>query len=201
MRTLSRIWENEVCYIVGGGPSLKDFEWRRLIGKNVIAINRALEVLPFVDVIFFSDLRFWKQYRQSILAHKAEYKVTFCKEAYEDAPEDLTYLKNEKRYGLESDITKICDGKNSGYAAMNLAAHLGASLIVLLGYDMKEKGDNTHWHSGYTEGYAERKLKAYNEAFKSIVNPLKDLNINVLNACEDSDLEYWSKATLESVCP
>jgi len=33
-------WKDEDCYIIGGGPSLKRFNWSLLKGKKTIGINR-----------------------------------------------------------------------------------------------------------------------------------------------------------------
>ncbi|MBO6542298.1 MAG: hypothetical protein JJ939_12080 [Alphaproteobacteria bacterium] len=42
-------------------------------------------------------------------------------------------------------------GANSGYQAINLAVHLGAAKIVLLGFDM-QASDKPHWHGFHPSG-------------------------------------------------
>ena len=37
------VWSGHRCFIVGGGPSLKDFNWGGLNGELVITINRGFE--------------------------------------------------------------------------------------------------------------------------------------------------------------
>jgi len=55
-------WAGEPCFIIGGGPSLKGFDFESLRGKGrVIAINRAYEHVPFADVHFFMDNRYYKR--------------------------------------------------------------------------------------------------------------------------------------------
>jgi len=52
-------WKNKPCFIVGGGPSLKDFNWHLLKGKRTIGVNRAFE--KFEPTVMFSmDTRFLK---------------------------------------------------------------------------------------------------------------------------------------------
>jgi len=52
-------WKNKPCFIVGGGPSLKDFDWHLLKGRRTIGINRAFE--KFEPTIMFSmDTRYLK---------------------------------------------------------------------------------------------------------------------------------------------
>ena len=58
-------------------------------------------------------------------------------------------LKKGQKFGLESARDTLAHGNNSGYAAINLAVHLGAARIVLLGYDMGNDGKVSHFHEGY----------------------------------------------------
>jgi len=34
-------WDDQDCWIIGGGPSLKSFDWSTLEGQLVITVNRA----------------------------------------------------------------------------------------------------------------------------------------------------------------
>ena len=62
-------------YIVGGGPSLTDFNWDLLSDKSIIAVNRAYEKVPNAKWIYFSDLRFW-QWNHKQLANHTAIKIT-----------------------------------------------------------------------------------------------------------------------------
>ena len=62
-------------------------------------------------------------------------------------------LKSDtKAGGLSRDPEKVHTGQNSGYAAIGLARNLGAKRILLLGYDMKVRGDKRHWFGAHPEG-------------------------------------------------
>jgi hypothetical protein len=55
-------WAGDACFIIGGGASLKDFDFERLRGKGrIIVINRAYEHVPFADIHFFIDNRYYKR--------------------------------------------------------------------------------------------------------------------------------------------
>jgi len=43
-------------------------------------------------------------------------------------------------------------GRNSGYAAINLAYHMDATRILLLGYDMTMSGNQRHWFGAHPQG-------------------------------------------------
>jgi len=102
--------------------------------------------------------------------------------------------------GLELDPSGLRHGSNSGYQAINLAVHLGAKKIILLGYDMKTNGARTHWHD---ESRPPSNVFAYTLSqvllphYSSLVKPLKQLGISVINATPDSALNAFPKATLE----
>ncbi|MCK5640805.1 MAG: hypothetical protein KAJ19_08410, partial [Gammaproteobacteria bacterium] len=137
-------------YIIGGGPSLIGFDWALLAGKSCIAVNKAYQVID-ADYIYFSDLRFW-------LAHQKELRDTRATKITGAKVEDscLINFTFTGMKGLETKPNQIRSGNNSGYAAMNVAYHLGATRIILLGFDMKFKNDKSHWHEGHEVENMER---------------------------------------------
>lgn len=188
-------WSGKDVYIVGGGPSLKDFDWALLKGKNIIAINKALFALPNAQVIYFSDCKFWDQEKKAIAAHKAKFKITPCMRA--TAKDDnLTYIRPTGIRGLEVG-EGIREGRNSGYAALNLAYHLGARKVFLLGYDFATEGELTHWHEGYSDGpsidVSIDKLNRYMKQFQYISGPLKEAGVQVINTNMSSFLGEFPK--------
>ena len=67
---------NETYYIVGGGPSLTGYDWDLLKGKMLIGINRAFEVVPWADIIYFSDFKFFEEYQHKGLLDVESILVT-----------------------------------------------------------------------------------------------------------------------------
>ncbi|MCX5657919.1 MAG: hypothetical protein NTZ48_06855, partial [Candidatus Omnitrophica bacterium] len=53
-----KVWEGQRCFIIGGGPSLKGFDFSKLKGELVIAVNRAWESCDCA-ITFFLDEQFW----------------------------------------------------------------------------------------------------------------------------------------------
>lgn len=192
---VEKLWQNETVYIVGGGPSLKNFDWSQLNGKKVIAINRAFQVLPDADVLYWTDSRFWKWYKEDIKRFKG-LKFT-CRPYSPEAP-DVTLLKAVNNRVLEMEPGHIAHGNNSGYAAINLAVKLGATKIYLLGYDMHSNKNQTHWHEGYdarhNHGIYSKMIKTFND----LAPMLKQMNIRVFNANPDSKLDVFNKCSLKS---
>lgn len=133
-----KIWSGTV-YILGGGPSAKGFDFSRLRGQRVIAINSAFEDAHFADVCYFMDCK-WFQHNKAKLIHFAGLKVTVCNEC-----KGISWVKwlnghRGPRTGLSIDEpSKIRKGTNSGYGAIDLAAKLGGTRLILLFYDMRVK--------------------------------------------------------------
>lgn len=192
---MRKIFKDLTCYLIGGGPSLKDFDFNLLTHKKTISINKAFLYVPNTDVLYWSDSVFYNGHSKYI--HKFNgLKVT---NKPKPVKEDIINLKHTGRTGLELDPSALRSGNNSGYAAINLAYHLGAKNIVLLGYDMACTQTDTHFHGGYDLGHPdkhfyERQMIPY---FESLVQPLKDEGVNVFNANPESKLECFPKITLE----
>lgn len=184
---------SDIIYIAAGGPSLKNFNWRMLEGKRVIAVNRSYEKVPNAEIIYFSDLRFFEWNQRGLLDHSAE-KITGSKLEHSK----VTKIKLTGMNGLDLNEGCIKSGNNSGYAAINLAIHKGAKTIVLLGFDMKfaPEGD-THWHNGYVVANRERQFTKMLPCFDTISEPLRNAGVSVYNACPDSAIKVFPKITLD----
>lgn len=180
-------------YIVGGGPSLLGFDWSCLKDKRVIAVNRSFEVLPDAECVYFSDLRFWDWHKDSLVKHRAK-KISGIRRMSHEAIE--TY-KITGLTGLDMDPGCLRQGNNSGYGAINLAVHLGAKEIILLGFDMQFSSGRSHWHDGYPVLNAERVFRKMMGFFDTLVEPLKQLDVSVLNANPSSLLTAFPKISLE----
>lgn len=184
-------------YIVGGGPSLRGFDFARLDGRNVIAVNRAYEVLPDAPYIYFSDYRFWGWHQDGLLAHKGV-KVTGSPIKIKHP--DVVQYKLTGYRGIDLRPGKLRGGNSSGYAAINLAVHLRATKIYLLGFDMCAPEGVTHWHSGHpiktkTTVYADNMLRYFASATKA----LDCLGIKVYNVGIDSKIDCFEKIPLSKI--
>ena len=88
-------------------------------------------------------------------------------------------------------------GNNSGYAAINLAIHMGAKVVILLGFDMKFDAAGSHWHEGHKIANRERQFSKMLPFFDTLPVELKRVGVSVINACEDSRIDVFPKIRLE----
>jgi hypothetical protein len=190
------IWKGETVFLIGGGPSLQNFDFNLLNSKRTIAINKSFLSYPNADILYWTDSRVYSWYKKDIDKFKGE-KYTI--KPYGDLAKDIKILKNTGKGGLELEATAIRHGNNSGYAAMNLAYHLGVKRIVLLGFDMQNIAGKSHFHEGYPTRNTKNEVygRSMIPLFASIVNPLKEKKIEVINACPNSALKFFKRLPID----
>lgn len=190
------VFKGETIYLIGGGPSLKGFDFERLRGKVCIAINKAFLHVPFAQVAYWTDTRVYHWYRKQI-GDFVGLKVTNKPRPIEQG---IINLLDTGKTGLELNNNALRHGNNSGYAAINLAYHLGAKKIVLLGFDMGLDGRKTHWHEGYNIPTPRSNLyeSSMLPNFETLVEPLKKQGISIINANPKSAINCFKKMPLDS---
>lgn len=192
-------------FLVAGGPSLTGFDWERLRGKYVIAVNRAFEVLPFAQVLYWTDWRFFSWYTKPILAHRARRKITGLRNAdrehnYGPHLGQIEVWRITGPQGIDRAAGCLRHGNNAGFAAINLSVHLGAHRIYLLGYDMKATNVGpAHWHDGYPIPTPVRAYANMIGYYPSLVEPLRHMGIEVVNLNPESALECFPKRNIDEV--
>lgn len=205
--SVPRLWPNDTVVCLGAGPSLTTEDVEFVRGKaKVIAINAAYAMAPWADVLYCADVSPFKWYwdrgpkgyeRVTIREFQGrKYSLTANAAKYHG----VVVLKQWREEGLSLDPHRLCLGKNSGYQAINLAVLLGATRIVLLGYDMQvgAKGDE-YFFAG---SHPDKKRSAYPEfrkRFPTIVQPLKDAGVEVINCSRQTALTCFPRKPLSDV--
>ena len=185
------MWKGVRCFVVGGGPSLKDFDFDCLKSEYTIAINRSFEKLPDSDCFITMDNRFYSWIKSGSLGKRALFLwqhyggARFIidtqpekKRKYPDC-HVLNYLGNN---GMPKTLEKgLYSGANSGYAGLQLAIVLGANPIILLGFDMDTNSiGDTHYHDPYPYK-GKYSYPNFIKYFEAIAPLLKKKGIDVIN--------------------
>jgi len=197
-------WRGEPTFLIGGGPSLRDFDFNRLRGRgHVIAINRAFEVAPFADILFFMDNKFYK------LCHEGpRYEAWLAFKGYKvfldlmgRKYEDCYHVRSLGRVGLSRSLASgLYHGNNSGVGALNLALVLQANPIYLLGYDMRfDAQGHSHFHSGYGPGAREQTVRSFVRDFERMAKFMKDERSHIVNLNPHSGLRVFRFSTIDEV--
>jgi len=214
-----RSWKGKPCIVVGGGPSLTNFDWELLRGWRVIGVNRVYEKFD-PTIIFSMDTRFlrWilngkygEEAREKFMASKA-YKVWLCTYNCKLPPEIFivkVWGNYSRGFRVFPDTMRngIGHGNNSGYGALNLATCLGANPIYLLGFDMsyvRENPENilklrTHWHDGHPQPHKPDTVNRFIDYFRVPAARAKELGIDIINLNPNSMLKCFPRRRREEV--
>lgn len=197
-----KLWPGETVVCIGGGPSLTPEDVAFCRGRaRVIAIKEAavssypgiVPPAPWADVLYACDAKWWQ-------FEKGAPSFTRPKFALQQ-PSMPTWpgvhiLRNTGQEGLELDPTGLRTGCNSGYQAINLAVHLGAAKIVLIGFDMWGGANGANWF-GRHPNHVGSPYPLFLEKFASIAEPLKAAGVEVVNASRQTMLRVFPRVSLD----
>lgn len=202
-------WKDQRCFILGGGESLKNFDFSKLKGELVIGVNRAYELMDCM-VNFAMDYNLHGWITKGRLGKKAKEKF----EDYEgypvwldavgyDYPKGIFILNKSNSPAFSYSMKEgIGGGTNSGFGALNLAVCLGASPIYLLGFDMKGKdGRQSWWHDGYPDKRSDDIYGMFINDFKRVASELMKRGTQIINLNADSELKCFEFGRFEDIEP
>lgn len=206
--TVPELWNGESCAIIASGPSLTRAAVQsiREAGIRTIVINTSYQLAPWADVLYFCDSRWWgwhaanPQLQEFISRAQAGSAIIATLENLSllERHPYLRPLRNSGREGLVRARDAIRNGSNSGYQALNLAFHLGAKHIILLGYDMQPDGNRTHHHEEHPVPTPPSVFSTLMlPAFNSLAPELEREGVLVHNCSEKTALKVFRRLPLQ----
>lgn len=192
MTSVPRIWADATVVILAGGPSLTQADVDICRDRaRVIAIKDTIRLAPWAGCLYACDAKWWRHYGDGLAFDGPKYALEQGSNKWAGVLHDTGPL------GLELKPTGLRTGRNSGYQAINLAVHLGAKRIVLLGYDMRPTGERHHWFGVHPYNTSTPPYDHFLPCFDSIVEPLRALGIDVFNATRKTALAVFPQLSLE----
>lgn len=116
------IWAGQTVFLIGGGPSLRCFDFGRLLGRHCLAINEAFVDAPWADLLFFRDHE-WFARNETALTGWRGIIATVSPGAARDWPQLRL---------VEANTKAMPRARTSGHQAVSLALLMAAQRIVLL---------------------------------------------------------------------
>jgi len=192
--------------IAASGPSLTREDCTTLIDvcDTTIAVNDTYRMGDFSH-LYAADSRWWKHHIGTV-AVDFEGRCWSCepkgdtnwgKDSEADAWGITVMRCHVGGTGLSKDPGEVVGGQNSGYQAINLALHLGADRIILIGYDMTWTGGKSHWFGDHPEELNNAKPDKYAANFKTI-KP-KDYGIEIINCSRFTHLDAFPVHNLDDI--
>jgi hypothetical protein len=205
MTAVERRWDGGACIVAATGPSLTkqvaaECERALAAGWRVIAVNDAYKLLPFADVLYACDQRWWEIHLDGMAfagerwtSHHANTKqpekVAFA------SVNGLRLVGGQHGPGFSLDPSRIHYGNLSGFQAINLAILFGCVRIVLVGMDMHTR-NGRHFFGNHPRGlnngaHFEEWVPLFTEAAR-----LLPAGIRIVNATPGSALTCWPMVDL-----
>lgn len=207
-RFFSEASSTPIVVVIGGGPSLTRADVARVFmararpaSVRVIAINDAYRLAPWADILYGCDWPWWVS-QLGARAFSGGDRVTM-EDPYHTWPAEparfgLRVLKCTGAFGFEEAQTAVRHGYSSGAQALQIAAHMGAKRILLLGFDCKaatvDGAVRHHWLTS-----REVKQPPYGKfvmGFEALAPELSARGIDVVNCSPDTALTMFRRAPL-----
>jgi len=193
-------WSGDCVAIIGGGPSIKQTDLSILKDRiHIIAIKTAIDLVPWAEVVYGCDAPWW-------LDRRGLPKFGGLK--FFHGPQAANHWKDMHRVeivmGKDEMLVdlplKIGNGGCSGFQSLNLAVQFGASDIILVGFDLHDRG-GVHWYGRNKWDRASNPMPSnfnrWNKGFAAALPSLNKLGITVVNASTESELKPFPKKSLQ----
>lgn len=194
-----RLWPGSTVVCLGSGPSLTPADVNACRGRaRVIAIKDTVRLAPWADVLYGAGAdaggQTWWQMHGPTLTYAG---MRYCMDP--QAARWASVLAHGPEQGLSDDPGALALGHHSGYQAINLAVHLGATRVVLLGYDMQATAGRQHYFGDHQHGAPGRALPfgLFLFHWPSIVAPLAQRGVTVINASRETALDLFPRMPID----
>ena len=192
-----RRWPDSTIACLGAGPSLTAEDADVCLGRSfLVAVGDAYTLAPCADVLYHADTRWWKAKKDIPGSRLPNYKYGIDPAAREWRS-DLVTLDRTGSYGLELSPHGLRSGGHSGYQAINLAVHLGARRIILLGYDMLPSEDGRHHLLDEQPSPTHLRYDVWLGMYHTLLEPLQTLGITVVNASRRTAIDAFPRMSLQ----
>lgn len=206
--TIPKRWPGGTVACVASGPSLTPADVEYVRGKvdAVIAVNNAIDLAPWADILYACDGKWWHwrlspkspltPEQRSVVANYQGIKYAMKDDARRWIAHGVQMLRKGPKHGLDPRPDTLAHGFNSGYQAIGAAVHLGARRVVLLGYDMQ----GGHFFGKHPDN-TRPPFSLCIPAFESLAKPLSTLGVEVINCTRKTALKCFPQMPLDVALP
>lgn len=200
VRSIPKIWPDSTIIIIGGGASIKAVDFDLVWKHRTIGVNHAISLGP-IDMLWFGDYP-WYLTNKKEVDHYAGLKCTCVTQLPEiEWPGIKRLRRSSKILGIESSrADAVCWNNNSGGSAINVAYHLGAKRIALVGFDMQRVDGASHFHNHYPKRNKARDPYVRHLAcFGPIAADADRLGLEIVNCTPKSKITDFPFVNLEDL--
>lgn len=187
--------------VAAPGPSLTPEVAERCRGFTALAIKEAYRLLPWAEVLYGCDGKFWDR-RDGCPDFTGERWSSHGRDRIDDKSKaaakyglHLVHGRAGRTFSLDPKL--IHYGSNSGFQAINLTILFGATDIVLVGFDMREVGGNPYFFGKHPARTAAAPYAKFAPTFAEAAKQLPP-RIRIVNATPNSALTCWAMMDLDA---
>lgn len=195
-------WSHKPVVVVASGPSLTDEDIRTVkkflqAGKiHVIVINDNWQLIPYADVLYAADHRWWTSYYAKVVTYFMGESWT-CDSRIADHYAGVNYIPSVVGAGLPETKDFIKVGATSTTQAIELAYIWGARVIALLGLDCQPTGGRKHWFGNHPPSLDEvLPFQRWMEELGILAKELTAEGIDVHNCSRETALTCFQRTDL-----
>ncbi len=186
-------WKNKEVFIIGGGDSLRGFDWSLLKNERTIGCNDAYRLGERTcKICVFGDAPWFRKNKWEL----TEFKGIVFTNSSQLLHTRITWLWTMPRQAFGLGEKALAWNNSTGAVAVNLALILGAKKIFLLGFDMRrsEQGNN-NWHNKSRISPSKKAYKKFLVGFSRLKAALEKSNFEceIVNVTDDSNLDLFPK--------
>lgn len=196
-------WDGETAVVMASGPSMcqEDADYVRGKAKTIV-VNTTFRLAPWADFLYSND-HDWMETHLNEIGRTFQGEVVCGHSAYQ-RDHVVDYVPFDKlAKGLKAADGSIAWGMNSGAAAISFAHRLGASRIIMLGFDQGWTNGNPRWHGRHPGRLQNQKpgFHRWAEWFEQSAIDAKELGIDIVNCSRDTSLTCFQRKPLrETIC-
>lgn len=191
-------WEGSTVFVACGGTSVTPTHIEMLRGQKIIVVNSMYTLIPWADMLFFADIRWWRREcteRPAALSAFRGRIVTTSRAAVGDRLLRVKHIKPPP--GIAPSTDCVAMARTSLCGACNVAVHLGAARLVLVGADNRDgKDGRAHCHPEYPWNRPPHTWKVKEKELYQLYLSLDARKIPVYNCSPISTLPWWPFADL-----
>lgn len=154
-------------------------------------------------MLYACDGKWWDNHRDALKFRGLRFtinKIAAREHGLTLVPSIGTVRDDGRGIGFCRKAPIIHTGANSGYQAANLALHLGAAKIVLLGFDMAAPRGKSHWHGEHGNGMNNPNIYTFQDwlaNWATVPESIEGLGLEIVNASRETALDMFPRMSLE----
>ncbi len=150
------LFRGETVFCLASGPSLTRDIADRIRGRRAIVVNSSCRIAPWADVLYFTDSS-WYEARRELVASWSGLVISMSRTAKRELADKVRRIEGAgdpsamlPGHFPQPGSPVVRQGRTSGHTAVSLAIAMGASRVVLVGYDMRIVDGREHHHGEYS---------------------------------------------------